>query len=240
MAKYEIVKVDDKEVIFDVSQLIKNETVMINATHIANRYGVKVAYWLKTQDTQRYIDAVSRVDNIPHDKLIIVKRGGKYQGTWIHSKLVIAYLRWLDPVFAVKCDMKIRELIKNEQKRKEERLKAKTGYAPLTLAVLSAHNEIKGYHFSNEANLINRIVLGKDAKEFKAENNIDKKKSTRDFIIPEQLEHINALQQYDTILLELGHSYDERKDLLMEYYIKILNKRGRLQQIKQSKKKQIA
>jgi len=246
MAKYEILKVNDKEIIFDVTQLMKEESVMINATKIASQFGKKPETWLRTQETQEYIKALTesllkRENVLQQDlSLVRVQKGGKYSGTWIHSKLAIAFARWLDARFAVMCDEAIERMIRGEQQRKEERLKAKTGYAPLTLAIQSAHDEPKFYHFSNEANLINRIVIGKDANEFKKENNIDKNKSTRDFITAEQLRYINALQQYDAILIEIGHSYDERKDLLMEYYIKLLNKQNKLQNIKRINSKKSA
>ena len=35
MSKYEILKVEDTEIVFDVTQLVKEESVMINATQIA-------------------------------------------------------------------------------------------------------------------------------------------------------------------------------------------------------------
>ena len=243
--KLEIITVEDKQVTFDVSMLMKEEAVMINATHIANQFGKRVQHWLDAQDTQDYINAVARKmsktesrlqqklssDEISQngnshiEELVRVQHGGKYSGTWIHSKLAIQFARWLNADFAVECDEAISRLIRGEQQRKEERLKARTGYAPLTLAIQSSHEEPKFYHFSNEANLINRIVLGMDAKEFKEANSVDK---VRDVLTVEQLAHIDALQSYDTHLVELGYEYNERKDMLMAYYTKRLEKNGRL------------
>ena len=64
-----------------------------------------------------------------------------------------------------------------------------------------------------------------DAKEFKEANSVDK---VRDVLTFEQLAHIEALQSYDTHLVELGYEYNERKDMLMAYYTKRLEKNGRL------------
>lgn len=233
--KLEIITVEDKQVTFDVSMLMKEEAVMINATEVAKHFGKLPADWLRLKETQDYINAVSRYGNSHNEnsqygnshseELVRIKQGGKYQGTWIHSKLAIMFARWLDANFAVMCDMAISRMIRGEQQRKEERLKARTGYAPLTLAIQSSYEEPKFYHFSNEANLINRIVLGMDAKEFKEENSVDK---VRDVLTVEQLAHIDALQSYDTHLVELGYEYNERKDMLMAYYTKRLEKNGRL------------
>lgn len=223
--KLEIITIEDKEVTFDVSMLMKEEAVMINATEVAKHFGKRPEGWLKTEEAQRYIDAVSQVEDIRLENLIKIQHGGKHRGTWIHSSLAIGFARYLDPYFAVKCDQAIKRLIRGEQQRKDERLKARTGYAPLTLAIQSSHEEPKFYHFVNEANLINRIVLGMDAKEFKAENHVDK---VRDVLTVEQLSHIDALQSYDTHLVELGYDYDERKDMLMAYYTKRIEKNGRL------------
>lgn len=223
--KLEIIAVEDKQVTFDVSMLMKEEAVMINATEVAKHFGKKPDDWLRTDEAKKYISEFSQFANMRSEDLVRVQNGGKHRGTWIHSELAIPFARWLDVRFAIMCDQTIKRLIRGEQQRKEERLKARTGYAPLTLAIQSSLEEPKFYHFSNEANLINRIVLGMDAKEFKETNSVDK---VRDVLTVEQLAHIDALQSYDTHLVELGYEYNERKDMLMAYYTKRLEKNGRL------------
>ena len=47
---------------------------------------------------------------------------------------------------------------------------AKMDYPALTQAIKEAYDEPKNYHLSNELNMINRIVLGTDAKHFKQEH----------------------------------------------------------------------
>ena len=49
-----------------------------------------------------------------------------------------------------------------------EYLLARDEFQPFTRAIEFVHTEPKSYHYSNEVNLINRIVLGMDAKKFKA------------------------------------------------------------------------
>jgi len=51
---------------------------------------------------------------------------------------------------------------------------ARLEFPALTNAIMEMHEEPKHYHFSNEINMINRIVLGMDVKRFKEEQGIDK------------------------------------------------------------------
>lgn len=47
------------------------------------------------------------------NQLVIVVKGGKSteQGTWLHPKLAIDFARWLNPRFAVWCDMQIEQMV---------------------------------------------------------------------------------------------------------------------------------
>lgn len=109
--KYEIIEIDNKEVTFDVSNLASSKSLYINATEVAKQFDKKPAYWLKTAEAKEYIEAVSRVANIPHEELVEVKQGGKHQGTWIHNRLAIRFAQWLNSTFAVMCDEKIKEML---------------------------------------------------------------------------------------------------------------------------------
>ncbi len=91
-----------------------NLNIYLNATKTAKNFGKKPDDWLRTDQTKKYIKAVSdRFANMRND-LVIVKQGGKAeeQGTWIHKKLIIAFARWLSPDFAVWCDEIIEEVLK--------------------------------------------------------------------------------------------------------------------------------
>ena len=112
----------------------------------------------------------------------------------------------------------------NEFNRMEEQLKAlriaRMEYPELTDAIQSAHEEPKHYHFSNEMNMINKIVLGMNAKQFREAHGI-KEGSIRPHLNAEQIRMIAKLQKYDTVLVETGMDYQERKRLLTEYYNKL-------------------
>lgn len=98
----------------------------------------------------------------------------------------------------------------------------KLEFPELTQAIKNAHEEEKPYHYINEINMINKIVLGVTAKEFKARNGIDKlANSIRPYLTQEQIKGIEALQRFDIGLIEMVESYQERKRMLTDYYIKL-------------------
>lgn len=102
---------------------------------------------------------------------------------------------------------------------------AKMDYPALTRAIEQVHEEPKFYHFSNEINMINRIVLGVDAKHFKEENGIDQKEnSIRPYLTAEQIKAVEELQRIDVGLLVANLEFGQRKEILQSHYNrKILN-----------------
>ena len=98
---------------------------------------------------------------------------------------------------------------------------AKMDYPAFTRAIEQAHEKPKFYHFSNEINMINRIVLGTDAKHFKEENQIDKKEnSIRLYLTAEQIKAIEELQRIDIGLLVANIEFEQRKQIIKSHYTK--------------------
>lgn len=105
----------------------------------------------------------------------------------------------------------------------------RTDYPLLTDAVKMAHETPKPYHFSNEADLLNRIITGYSAKEFRKMHGIEKGKSIRPYLDQEQIELMELLQKVDTGLLISTPDYSQRKKLLEWYKMKWLeNKRKKI------------
>jgi len=99
---------------------------------------------------------------------------------------------------------------------------AKLEFPAFTAAIMMAHEEPKHYHFSNEINMINRIVLGMDAKQFKELNGIDPKASSiRPYLNFNQIRAIETLQRVDIGLQVSVPDFQERKRLLTEYHQKL-------------------
>lgn len=123
LAQVKSAKFQDIEVNF-------TEAGYLNATIIAKKFGKMVKDYLKTEQTKEYILALSEAileeseenserTNILSIKnqLVIIKKGGNAseQGTWLHPKLAIDFARWLNPKFAVWCDIQISQILSNKQ-----------------------------------------------------------------------------------------------------------------------------
>ena len=96
-------------------------------------------------------------------------------------------------------------------------VKARTEFPLLTENIKLLHEKPKPYHFSNECDLINRIVIGKSAKQFRLENGIEKGKSIRPYLSKKQIELVEILQKVDVGLLVAFPNYEDRKRHL-EWY----------------------
>ena len=89
----------------------------LNATAIASHFGKLPKDYLKSEQTQQYISALAENLSVrrkiltEENQIVIVKRGGSEQGTWLHPKLAIHFARWLNPRFAVWCDEQIEILL---------------------------------------------------------------------------------------------------------------------------------
>lgn len=212
--KYEIVSVKGVEITVDVSLLGKTEELYFNATEIAKQFNKKSDDFLRLQSTKAYIEEILKESGIGISRLedlVKIVRGGKYQGTWLHNELAYEFAGWLSATFRRNLHKWVDGRLKEEQHRKSERVDSITGFKPLTEAIQSAHKPPKFYHYSNECNLINRIVTGMDAKAFKQQYGVD---SVRDALCARDLRRLNELQSCDAALIKCGFGYDERKALL--------------------------
>ena len=96
----------------------------------------------------------------------------------------------------------------------------KLEFKDLTDNICLIHEEVKNYHFSNELNMINKIVLKMTAKEFRKANNIEDKNSIRPYLNEKQINDILLLQRIDSGLLLAVPDYYERKSMLENMYYK--------------------
>jgi len=117
----------------------------------------------------------------------------------------------------------------NEMRKKLEDFKfqrkiAKEGYKGLTGSLKDELGDnAKVYHFSNEADMINKIVLGLTAKQYCDIHSIDRK-CMRDHLSSKDLESISELEKYDEFLIRDGFSYKQREERLSEYHLRRLRK----------------
>jgi Rha family phage regulatory protein len=99
---------------------------------------------------------------------------------------------------------------------------ARQEFPLLTANIKMLHDKPKPYHFSNECDMLNRIVTGMSAKQFKLANNLPKEtKSIRPYLTDEQVKMLDILQKVDVGLLVAVSEYEQRKRYLEWYKMKM-------------------
>lgn len=88
---------------------------------------------------------------------------------------------------------------------------ARQEFPLLTENIKLLHESPKPYHFSNECDMLNRIVIGMTAKQFRIANGIDKGKSIRPYLSKKQIQMLEILQKVDVGLLVAFPEYEQRK-----------------------------
>lgn len=104
----------------------------------------------------------------------------------------------------------------------KNRIAAQLEYPELTDSIKLAHDPAKFYHYRNEADLINRIVLGMTAKQFRMAHGLPKDASIRDYLTLQQIEVIQRLQKLDAVLVVVMPDFQQRKETLKTYFRKML------------------
>ncbi len=121
--------------------------------------------------------------------------------------------------------MKFKELYIKRFNEMERTLKtlivARKEFPLLTENIKLIHDNPKPYHFSNECDMINRIVTGMSAKQFREAHGIAKGESIRPFLSAEQIELMDKLQKVDIGLLLACPDYEQRKRQLEWYVAKL-------------------
>lgn len=112
----------------------ENGNVFVNATEMAKPFGKKPADWLRTNQTKDFLEALEihlsqkndshfanmRTENSENElkffkmELVKVQNGGAYPGTWFHEDVALEFARWLSPAFAIWCNDRIKEIIRNQ------------------------------------------------------------------------------------------------------------------------------
>lgn len=98
-------------------------------------------------------------------------------------------------------------------------------FPAFTNAVQQAHEEPKQYHFSNEINMIYRIIFGIDAKQLRLERGVKPGESVRPFLSAYEIAAIMELQRADIGMLYAGLEYARRKESLHRTWERVKNSR---------------
>lgn len=107
-------------------------------------------------------------------------------------------------------------------------VEARTQFPLLTENIKLLHENPKPYHFSNECDMLNRLVLGMTAKQFRETNQLGDVKSIRPYLSPEQINMLDILQKVDIGLLVSVPDFEQRKRFLEWYMQKVIEKQKKL------------
>lgn len=94
---------------------------------------------------------------------------------------------------------------------------ARMDFPLLTENIKLLHEHPRPYHFSNECDMLNRIVLGMTAKQYRQRNGIPNGESIRPYLTQEQITMLETLQRVDVGLLVAVPDYPERRRILEGY-----------------------
>jgi Rha family phage regulatory protein len=94
---------------------------------------------------------------------------------------------------------------------------AREQFPKLTAQIRLLHPDAKSYHYSNECDMLNRIVLGMSAKQFREAHGLEKGHSIRPHLRDDQIAMLDLLQTVDIGLLLAIPNYQQRKRQL-EWY----------------------
>lgn len=138
------------------------------------------------------------------------------------ATFVISLMKNTKPVVAFKKEL-VRQFYQMEQYIKTL-VSARKEFPLLTENIKLLHEDPKPYHFSNECDMLNRLVLGMSAKQFRQAHNLSKNESIRPHLTDEQIKMLDILQKVDVGLLLSVPELEKRKQYLRDYLLRLQQK----------------
>ena len=177
-----------------------------------------------TMSPKKWIEATGAVG--------IVSKAGRYGGTYAHSDSAMSFATWISPEFQLYIMKDYRRLKADENSRLSlnwnlNREISKLNYRIHTDAI--KENLIPpeltptqiSYKYANEADMLNVVLFGKTAKQWKDENSTITG-NMRDSATLNQLLVLANLESYNAILINQGKSQKERMELLRQLAVQQL------------------
>ena len=177
-----------------------------------------------TMSPKKWIEATNAIG--------IVSKAGRYGGTYAHSDVAMSFATWISPEFQLYIMKDYRRLKTDENSRLSlnwnlNREISKLNYRIQTDA--TKENLIPpeltaaqvAYIYANEADMLNVVLFGKTAKQWKDENPTEKG-NIRDTATLHQLLVLANLQSYNAVLINQGKNQKERMELLRQLTVQQL------------------
>ena len=171
-----------------------------------------------TMSPSKWIDATNAIG--------IVSKSGRYGGTFAHSDIAFEFASWVSPEFKLYIIKDYKRLKTEENSRLSlswnlNREISKLNYRVHTDAIkenlippVLTPQQIS-YTYASEADLLNAVLFGKTAKEWR-DSNPNEKGNIRDVASIYQLLVLSNMESYNSILIKQGKSQAERMQLLHE------------------------
>lgn len=156
----------------------------------------------------------------------LIAKTGRYGGTYAHKDIAFEFGMWISPEFKVYLIKEFQRLKEQESKSNNlewniRRTLVKAQYRTHTDAVkahlippeLPKHKQ--GWIYASEADILNIVMFGKTAKDWKIENpKMDG--NPRDYASIEQLVVLASLESQNALLIEQGVDKTKRMELLSD------------------------
>lgn len=162
----------------------------------------------------------------------IVSKAGRYGGTYAHSDIAMSFATWISPEFQLYIMKDYRRLKTDENSRLSlswnlNREISKLNYRIHTDAI--KENLIPpeltamqiSYKYACEADMLNVVLFGKTAKQWRDENPKEKG-NMRDAATINQLLILANLESYNAVLINQGKTQEERMKLLRQLVVQQL------------------
>lgn len=196
---------------FQGSDVSFSEEGWFNATEAAARFGKRPVDWLRLPETERYLEALCRKNEVRKSHFVKTRRGGNTsnQGTWIHPKLAVRFAQWLDIDFAIWCDEQIDALIRGQHPHTIA-INSKRAAAHVMTGVLLDVLQLDGreprpHHFSNEHRLCNFALRG-------SFDPIDEATLSAD-----EAGMLAKIRRRNSVLIARGEPHEARKEAIQQY-----------------------
>ena len=162
----------------------------------------------------------------------IVSKAGRYGGTYAHSDIAMSFATWISPEFQLYIMKDYRRLKTDENSRLSLNWNLNREISKLNYKIQT--DAIKGnlippklspaqvtYSYASEADLLNVVLFGKTAKQWKDEHPTEKE-NMRDKATLNQLLVLANLESYNAVLITQGKKQKERMELLRQLAVQQL------------------
>ena len=177
-----------------------------------------------TMSPKKWIDATNAIG--------IVSKSGRYGGTYAHTDIAMSFATWISPEFQLYIMKDYRRLKTDENSRLSQNWNLNREISKLNYRIHT--DAIKGnlipqeltpaqvaYTYASEADLLNVVLFGKTAKQWKDENPTING-NMRDTATLNQLLVLANLESYNAILINQGKVQKERMKLLRQLTVQQL------------------